>query len=303
MQVAVSGSRGLVGSALVPLFTTGGHRVMRIARGSAPRAEGVVRWSVERGVEDPARLLGLDAVVHLAGENIAAGRWTRERKEEIRRSRVAGTERLAAALAGLARPPRVFVAASAVGIYGDHGDSPLDEQSAPGRGFLADLCRDWEEAAAPLRAAGVRVVHLRFGVILTPAGGALAKMLVPFRLGAGGMLGSGRQVMSWIGLDDALGAILHAITTDSLAGPVNAVTPAPVTNAEFTRILARVLGRPALAPVPAFALRVVFGQLAEETLLASQRVLPSRLLASGYRFRDPELEPALRRLLGRAGGS
>jgi len=323
MQIAVTGSRGLVGSALVQFLAAGGHRVTRIVRGGGVVGGGVVgggvvggdvrdgdaaaglfaRWSVERGIEDPVPLEGLDAVVHLAGENIAAGRWTRARKEEIRRSRVVGTRRLATALAGLARPPRVFVAASAVGIYGDRGDEILDEQSAPGRGFLAELCIDWEAAAEPLGAAGRRVIHLRFGAVLTPSGGALAKMLPPFQLGAGGVLGSGRQMMSWIGLDDALAAILHAITTTGLSGPVNAVAPGPVTNAEFTRVLARVLGRPALLPVPAFALRLVFGELADEMLLASQRAVPARLLATGYRFVDAELGPALERALGRRPSS
>jgi uncharacterized protein (TIGR01777 family) len=298
MEIAVTGSHGLVGSALVQYLVAGGHRVTRIIRGG-DAAEPFARWSVERGVEDPARLAGLDAVVHLAGENLAAGRWTRARKAEIRRSRVLGTERLAAALATLERPPRVFIGASAIGIYGDRGDEPLDEQSAPGRGFLADLCREWEGAAEALRTAGVRVVHLRFGVVLTPAGGALEKMLPAFRLGAGAVVGSGRQVMSWIVRDDVLGAILHGIRTDSLTGPVNAVAPAPVTNTEFTRILARVLGRPAVLKLPAFALRLALGELADQALLASQRVVPGRLLATGYRFRHGELEPALRHLLGR----
>ncbi len=299
MQVAITGSRGLVGSALVRVLTAGGHRVMRIVRGGDTGPGPSVRWSVERGIEDPAPLAGLDAVVHLAGESIAAGRWTRERKAEIRRSRVEGTSGLASSLARLDRPPPVFIAASAVGIYGDRGDEILDEESAPGRGFLADLGRDWEAAAAPLAAAGVRVVHLRFGIVLSRDGGALARLLPLFRLGAGGVIGNGRQVMSWIGLDDVVAVVLHAIATAGLAGPINTVAPGAVSNAEFTRILARVLGRPALLPVPAAVLRLVYGELAEEALLASQHVVPARLLSSGYRFLHAELEPALVHVLGR----
>ena len=299
MQIAISGSSGLIGSALVSFLTAGGHRVFRLVRGIAPGADSI-RWDPAVGVRDVALLEGLDGVVHLAGENIGAGRWTARRKAEIRRSRVEGTRRLCESLARLAKRPKVLVSASAVGFYGDRGEEALNEESPPGNDFLAQVCREWEAATAPAATAGIRVVNLRFGVVLSPAGGALKKMLLPFKLGAGGRIGSGRQFMSWIALDDVVGAIHHALITQSLAGPVNAVAPSPVTNAEFTRTLARVLRRPAIAPVPAFALRLAFGEMADALLLAGQRVLPTRLQASGYTFRFPDLEGALRHLLGRA---
>jgi hypothetical protein len=296
MQIAVSGSSGLVGSALLPFLTAGGHRVTRLVRRVAAGDD--VAWDIAQGVEDPSRLEGVDAVVHLAGENIAAGRWTAARKEEIRRSRVEGTRRLCESLAKLSHRPKALVSASAVGFYGNRGEEMLREDSAPGSDFLAQVCQAWEAATVPAARAGIRVVHLRFGMILSPAGGALKKMLLPFKMGAGGRIGSGAQFMSWIAIDDAIGAIHHAIVTESLQGPVNAVAPAPVSNAEFTRTLARVLSRPAIAPMPAFAARLAFGEMADALLLASQRVLPTRLQASGYKFRYPELEGALRHLLG-----
>ena len=297
MHIAVSGSSGLVGSALVPFLTEGGHRVTRLVR--RPAGGDDVAWDIAQGVKDLPRLEGVDAVVHLAGENIAAGRWTAARKETIRRSRVEGTRRLCESLARLSRRPKVLVSASAVGFYGNRGEEMLREDSAPGSDFLAQVCREWEAATEPASRAGIRVVQLRFGMILSPAGGALKKMLLPFKLGAGGRIGSGTQYVSWIGIDDVAGVIHHAIVTESLQGPVNAVTPTPVTNAEYTRTLARVLSRPAVVPMPAFAARLAFGELADALLLASQRVIPTRLQASGYKFRYPELEGALRHLLGR----
>ena len=297
MQIAVSGSSGLVGSALLPFLTAGGHRVTRLVRKDA--GVGEIPWDPAGGVRDLSHLEGVDAVVHLAGENIAAGRWTAARKEEIRRSRVEGTRRLCESLARLSRRPKGVVSASAIGFYGSRGDEALREDSAPGSDFLAQVCREWEAATDLASRAGIRVVHLRFGVILSPAGGALKKMLLPFKMGAGGRIGSGAQFMSWIAIDDAVGAIHHAIVTESLQGPVNGVAPTPVSNAEFTRTLARVLSRPAIAPMPAFAARLAFGELADFLLLASQRVMPTRLQASGYKFRYPELEGALRHLLGR----
>jgi uncharacterized protein (TIGR01777 family) len=297
MQIAVSGSSGLVGSALLPFLTAGGDRVTRLVRKDA--GVGEIPWDPAGGVRDLSHLEGVDAVVHLAGENIAAGRWTAARKEEIRRSRVEGTRRLSESLARLSRRPKVLVSASAVGFYGDRGDEILKEDSAPGTDFLAQVCREWEAATEPASRAGIRVVQLRFGMILSPAGGALKKMLLPFKLGAGGRIGSGTQYVGWIGIDDVAGVIHHAIVTESLQGPVNAVAPTPVTNAEYTRTLARVLSRPAVAPMPAFAARLAFGELADALLLASQRVIPTRLQASGYKFRYPELEGALRHLLGR----
>jgi uncharacterized protein len=297
MHVAVTGSGGLIGSALVATLSAGGHRVTRLVRGPAPGVD-AIGWDPAAGVRDAASLEGLDGVVHLAGESIAAGRWTAGRKEAIRRSRVEGTQRLCETLARLARRPKVLVCASAIGYYGDRGEQGLTEQSAPGTDFLAQVCREWEAAAARAAQAGIRVVHLRFGVVLSPAGGALRKMLLPFRMGAGGRIGSGRQFWSWIALDDAVGAIHHALVTAALAGPANAVAPSPVTNAEFTRTLARVLGRPALVPLPAFAARLAFGEMADSLLLASARVIPARLQETDYRFRYPELEGALRHLLG-----
>lgn len=297
MHIAVTGSRGLVGSALVPYLTDAGHRVTRMVR--EPGTPGTIAWDTARGVEDLAQLEGVDAVVHLAGEGLAAGRWSVDRKAEIRRSRVEGTERLCESLAMVPRPPRVLVTASAIGFYGDRGDEILSECSAPGSDYLAQLCRDWEQATAIASQVGIRVVQLRFGVVLSPAGGALQRMLLPFKLGVGGRLGPGTQFWSWIALNDAVGAIHHALVTEDLEGPVNAVAPAPVTNAEFAHTLARVLRRPALAPMPAFVARLAFGELADALLLASQRVAPLRLNASGYRFRHPDLENALRALLRR----
>jgi len=297
MHIAVSGSSGMVGSALISSLTREGHRVTRLVRKAAAGDD--VAWDITHGVRDLSHLEGVDAVVHLAGENIAAGRWTAARKEKIRRSRVEGTRRLCDSLVRLSRRPKALVSASAVGFYGDRGDEILKEDSAPGSDFLAQVCREWEAATEPASRAGIRVVHLRFGMILSPAGGALKKMLLPFKLGAGGRIGSGTQYVSWIGIDEVVGVIHHAIITESVRGPMNAVTPSPVTNAEYTRTLARVLSRPAIVPMPAFAARLAFGEMADALLLASQRVIPTRLQASGYKFRYPELEGALRHLLGR----
>ncbi|MGH7630290.1 MAG: TIGR01777 family oxidoreductase [Gemmatimonadales bacterium] len=299
LRVAITGASGLIGRALAAFLTTGGHQVTRVVRG-AP-GPGDVRWDPAAATIDAAGLEGLDAVIHLAGENVASGRWTTERKRRIRESRVGGTRLLADALAGLTRPPKVLVSASAIGIYGPRGDELLGEASAPGPDgdFFVDLARDWEAAAEPARRAGIRVVHPRFGVVLSPAGGALAKLLPPFRAGVGGPLGDGRMWMSWVSVDDAVGAIHHALFSLSLAGPYNVAAPDPVTNREFTRTLGRVLRRPALLPVPAAALRAVFGEMADATILSSIRVLPTALERNGYGFRHTRLEPALRYLLGR----
>jgi len=297
MHIAVSGSSGMVGSALISSLTREGHRVTRLVRKAATGED--IAWDIVQGVKDLSRLEGVDAVVHLAGENIAAGRWTAARKEEIRRSRVEGTRRLCESLARLSRRPKALVSASAMGFYGDRGDEVLRENSPPGNDFLAQVCREWEAATEPASQAGIRVIHLRFGMILSPAGGALKKMLLPFKLGAGGRIGSGRQFMSWIAIDDAVGAIHHVIITESLRGAVNAVAPTPVTNAEYTRTLARVLSRPGVALMPAFAARIAFGEMADALLLASQRVMPTRLQETGYRFKHSELDGALRHLLGR----
>jgi uncharacterized protein (TIGR01777 family) len=297
MRIAVTGASGLIGGALVPALRAGGHEVLRLVR-RAPVKGDEVRWDPALRSIDAARLEGLDAVVHLSGENIADGRWTDAKKARLRSSRVGSTRFLSETLAGLARKPSVLVSASAVGYYGDRGDSWVDETAPPAADFFGELSVEWEAAAAHAAHAGIRVVHPRTGIVLSPAGGALGKMLLPFRLGLGGVVGSGRQYFSWIALDDVVGVIHHLLARSDLAGPVNASSPEPVTNAELTRTLGRELGRPTIVPVPAFAIRIAFGEVAD-ALLASTRMRPERLLATGYRFRFPELEGALRHVLGR----
>ena len=296
MKILVTGATGLVGGALVQLLTGGGHHVVRLGR-TAPGA-GDVRWDPEGGVLDAGALEGLDGVVHLAGENIASGRWTEARKRRIKESRVNGTRLLAETLAGLERPPRVLVSASAVGFYGDRGDEDLTEASPAGAGFLADVCREWESATEAAQGKGIRVVHARLGVVLSTDGGALAKMLTPFKLGAGGIIGNGRQYMSWITLGDTVGALAHLLAADAAAGPVNVVAPPAVTNHEFTKTLGRVLRRPTLFPLPGFAARLAFGEMADALLLASTRVRPAALQESGYAFRHGSLEEGLRHVIG-----
>jgi len=307
MRVLVSGSTGLVGSALVAALEGAGHSVVRLVR-RTPAANEIRLDSAQdpplatsaprlRSGQAPGGAPdGFDAVVHLAGESIA-GRWTAAKKARIRDSRVQGTSTLAAALAQSERRPQVMVCASAIGIYGDRGDEVLREESAPGSDFLAGVCSQWEAAAEPAARAGIRVVSLRFGVVLSPRGGALARMLPPFRMGAGGRIGSGQQWMSWITLDDVVGLIQHALATESLRGPVNSVAPNPVTNAQFTHALGQVLHRPAVFPLPAFMVRLMFGEMGEALLLGSQRVDCGKLMASGFRFRHPELKPALEAIL------
>ena len=298
MKVLISGSHGLIGRAVVPFLTAGGHGVVPLVRADPARTPGAVRWNPEQGTIDSAALEGFDAVVHLAGDNIF-GRWTAQKKARIYGSRVDGTRLLAQALANLARPPKTLITASAIGYYGHRAADVVDEDSAPGMGFLANVVREWEAAAAPAAERGIRVVNLRFGVVLSAAGGALATMLPPFRLGAGGPVGDGRQYMSWVAIDDVIGAILHALGTHELSGPVNVVAPTVVTNREFASTLGRVLARPAVLPLPAFIVKLAFGEMGEELLLASTRVQPKRLQESGYPFRFPELEGALRHTLGR----
>ena len=297
MRIAVSGSHGLIGSALVQALAQAGHEVVRLVRDGAGGTG--IAWDPERGTLDRSALEGIDAVVHLAGYGIAERRWTAPVKELIRSSRVNGTRLLATALADMVRRPQVLVTASAIGYYGDRGDTWLEEDSEPGTGFLADVCRAWEAAAEPARAAGIRTVTARIGIVLSPEGGALQRMLLPFKLGLGGRIGSGQQYMSWVACDDVVAAIQFAIEQSSLAGPVNVVAPEPVTNREFTQVLARVLRRPAFLPLPSFLARLAFGEMADALLLASTRVRPRRLLEAGYTFRFPTLEAALRHLLQR----
>ena len=296
MKILVTGASGLLGSALVPFLAGAGNEVARLGR-TAPRAADL-RWDPEAGVLESDALEGFDAVVHLAGENIATGRWTAENKRRIKDSRVKGTSLLATTLAALERPPRVLVSASAIGFYGDRGDEELTEGSPAGAGFLSEVCCEWEAATEPAEGKGIRVAHARLGVVLTKDGGALAKMLTPFGLGVGGIIGNGRQYMSWITLDDTVAAVGHLLATEAASGPVNVVTPAAVTNHEFTKTLGRVLRRPTLFPMPGFAARLAFGEMADALLLASTRVKPNRLLDSGYAFRHGTLEEGLRHVLG-----
>lgn len=297
MKVLVSGASGLVGSSLVPLLTTGGHDVHRLVRRPTSEPK-TIQWDPALGNIDRDRLAGFDAVIHLAGENIAS-RWTKKQMARIRESRVGSTRILSEALARSAAPPKSFIAASAIGYYGDRGDQPLDESSAPGKGFLPDVCREWEGASEPLRAKGVRTAFMRFGIVLSPAGGALGKMLLPFKLGLGGPIGPGTQYWSWVAIDDAIGAIYHVLSEPEISGPVNTVAPQATTNREFTETLGRVLRRPTVFPMPAFAARLVFGKMANELFLASTRVVPKRLEETGYDFKYPTLEGAFKHLLGK----
>jgi len=299
MRVAITGSTGLVGSEVVTVLAAAGHEVVRLVRRVPAPGEKAVRWDPAKGEVDAAGLEGLDAVVHLAGENVGSGRWTAARKAAIRDSRVNGTRLLCDALAGLARPPKTLVCASAVGYYGDRGEESLTEESPPGKGFLAGVCREWEAASESAAKKGIRVVHLRIGMVLSERGGALSRMLPLFRAGLGGVIGGGRQYVSWVALDDLAAIVLHALQCEELRGPGNAVAPNPVTNREMTEALGKALSRPTPLPVPAFALRLAVGrEMADALLLASTRVLPRRLEETGYRFRFPEIGPALRHLVG-----
>jgi uncharacterized protein (TIGR01777 family) len=300
MKVLVSGSAGLVGAALTARLRREGHEVARLVRPGGELRAGDVRWDPVKGEFDGAAAEGADAVVHLAGASIAAGRWNEERKRALRSSRVEATQHLVAALASLKNPPKTLVSASAVGYYGDRGEETLTEESAPGGDFLALLARDWEAAALRAEESGMRTVIPRFGVILAGHGGALAKMLTPFKLGAGGKIGSGRQWMSWLTLDEAVGLIRFALDATSLRGAINAVSPNPVRNAAFTRTLGQALHRPTIFPLPAFLARAAFGEMADALLLSSQRVVPRRLEAAGYRFLAPDLHEALRMVLEQA---
>ncbi len=298
MRILISGASGFLGSALTPRLESNGHTVVRLVRRAATSATEIT-WDPARGALAPIAVEQFDAVIHLSGEGIADQRWSQDRKQRLLNSRVESTRLLAETLARLTARPKVLVSMSAVGWYGDRGDEQLTESSREGRGFLASLARAWEQAAEPARRAGIRVVHPRLGVVLAEHGGALARLLTPFRLGLGGPLGGGRAWWSWIALEDVLAGMEYVLAHDVLVGPVNFTAPNPVRNSELARALGRALGRPAFVPTPPFALRLLFGEMADDVLLASARALPARLLETGYAFRQPMLEPALRDALGR----
>jgi uncharacterized protein (TIGR01777 family) len=295
MNVAIAGASGLVGSALIPVLKSMGAQITRMVR-SRPKT-GELEWHPNQDELSPASLAGFDTIINLAGENIAGGRWTDDQKRKIRESRINGTHLLSEAIAKLSPKPRVFICASATGIYGDRDDEVLDEQSESGGGFLAGVCREWEEATKPAIEAGIRVVNLRLGPILAREGGMLAKLLTPFKMGMGGKVGSGRQYISWIAIDDVIQAIKLAIEDASIQGALNIVSPNPVTNEEFTKTLGHVLNRPTALAIPPFAARLAFGEMADEMLLASQKVIPKKLANAGFVFKYPELEPTLKHLL------
>lgn len=296
-KVLITGASGLIGSALVPLLTASGYTVGRLVRNKSKINVGDVYWSPVNGELDPVRLEGIDAVIHLAGETISE-RWTAAKKVRIRESRVIGTRLLAERLSATKYPPQVFISSSAIGYYGNRGSETLTEASAPGTDFLGKICQEWEDATAPAERSGIQVVHIRTGIVLSKKGGALAKMLPAFKLGVAGKLGTGDQFMSWVDIDDLLAIFLYALNNTQARGPINAVAPNPVTNAEFTKTLGHVLHRPTIFPVPAFAIRLLFGEMGQELLLGSTRVLPGKLTAAGFIFKHPNLEESLRHVLG-----
>ena len=297
MNLAMTGSSGLIGSNLFPLLKSNGNDVTKIVRTNQDKCKTSINWTFEGGSWDGTNEINFRGIVHLAGENIASGRWTKDKKERIRMSRVNGTKTLCNMIVNLRTKPKVLVCASAVGFYGDSGDEILNEESAKGNGFLSDVCKQWEDATKLASDAGIRVVNLRFGMVLSNEGGALAKMLFPFKLGLGGKVGNGMQYMSWITIDDVINIINHALTSDSLVGAVNAVAPEPVTNHMFTKALGSALGRPTFFPMPAFAARLAFGEMADELLLSSIRSKPDKLEKDGYQFKYPDINSALSHLL------
>lgn len=296
MKVLVTGSSGLIGSALIPFLEKNKKEVYKLVRARVDLLAHEIAWDPQQGVINPSLLEGLDAVIHLAGENII-GRWTEAKKAKIRDSRVKGTQLLCQALCQLKHPPAVVVCASAIGYYGNRGDEVLTEQSAKGTGFLADVCAEWEEAVRPAAERGIRIINLRIGMVVSPRGGALKQMLPIFKLGLGGRMGSGDQYVSWIAIDDLVRIIEYAISQDSLAGPLNATTPYPVSNEQLAKRLGHVLHRPAFLVMPALMVKLIFGELGEETLLSSQRVEPKKLEEAGFKFDYPDLEQALRHLI------
>ena len=296
MKTLISGSHGLVGTALIKALKADGHEIFRLVR-HYPDAPDQIEWSPERYSIALSMIEGFDAVIHLAGESIAEGRWSDEKKKRIRESRVRGTKLLGDALSNMTQPPKTFISASAIGYYGDRGEEILTEESAPGKDFLSDVCVEWEEATASAKEKGIRTVNCRFGIILDQEGGALAKMLTPFRLGLGGRIGDGKQWMSWIALDDVVAALMFVLTSEAMRGPVNFVAPHPVRNAEFTKALGHALSRPTLFPIPEFGVRFAFGEMADALLLTSQKVEPERLRAAGYQFQYSNIDDALRQAL------
>jgi len=298
MNVLVSGSHGLIGSSLTPYLTSLGHKVKRLLRSSTDASVDDIVWDQKR-LLTPNELQGIDAVIHLAGENIASGRWDENKKKALQDSRVNSTKLLCESISRLDSPPNSFLCASAIGYYGEGGTKELEETALSGNSFLSHLCQDWENATKSLQERNVRVVNLRFGVVLSPKSGALARMLPPFKFGAGGNIGNGKQYMSWIALDDVVHAISYCLDNDAVSGPVNFVAPKPVTNAEFTKAMGRVLNRPTFFPVPEFAARLAFGEMADELLLNSCRVKPTKLINSGYQFLYPDIDSALRHVLGK----
>ena len=297
MKILVSGAHGLVGKALVKSLTRDGHEIVSLVRRESVVAKTEIEWHPNRGQIDAQQLEGFDVVIHLAGESIASGRWTEDKKLRIRESRVMGTTLLSESLARLSRPPATFISASAIGYYGNRGDELLTEQSATGKGFLSEVCVAWEKATGAAEAKGIRTVHTRFGIILDTDGGALEKMLTPFRMGVGGKLGDGKQWMSWIALDDVVRGLRFLIDNVTVRGAVNFTAPNPVTNAEFTKTLGSVLSRPTIFPVPAFAARLAFGEMADALLLSSAKVEPKRLRDTGFSFQHDQLKATLTKII------
>jgi uncharacterized protein len=299
MKIILTGSTGLIGSELVPFLKLKGHTVKKLVRQKQTLAEDEILWNPSTGQLELKELEGFDAVINLAGENIADGRWNEEKKQRILDSRIASTRLLCHNLIHLENPPKVLINASAIGFYGDRGEEELDEKSASGtKSFISKVCREWEAATAPAMQKGIRVVCLRTGMVLSEKGGALAKMLIPFKIGLGGVLGTGEQYISWIALDDLLEVIYYVLTQEGIEGPVNAVSPYPVNNKDFTKTLGHLLHRPTLLSMPVFAARLAFGEMADELLLSSAKVLPAELEKRGFQFKYPQLESALEHILG-----
>jgi uncharacterized protein (TIGR01777 family) len=299
LKILISGASGLLGSTLIPFLRTGGHTVLQLVRRQPKKENNEIRWDPANGTIDLDDTDMIDAVIHLSGENIGEGHWSPEKKKRIIDSRVKSTRLIAETISKMKNPPKVFLSASAIGFYGHRGDILLDESDTTGNDYISDVCRMWEESADTAVAAGIRTVFLRIGIVLSPQGGALGKLLFPFQMGIGGKIATGRQYMSWISIDDTIGAIHHALFERNISGPVNLVSPNPATNHEFTKVLAKVLSRPAYFTVPKFAIETVFGEMGRETILSSTRVKPGVLMETGYSYRHPDLETALRHLLGK----